>query len=115
MDNENFFKSVSAIEFKDILDKNISNNDHVLIDIRTNMEYNMGYIENSILLDLYSSNFQEELNKLDKNKIYLIYCRSGSRTGYVLNLMQNLGFKKVYNLKFGIIDWIKNGFLLKRK
>ena len=53
----------------------------VLLDVRTLPEYEIGHIEDAQMLDFHSKEFVTELNKLDKSKLYLIYCRSGNRTG----------------------------------
>ena len=42
---------------------------------------------------------------LEKNKRYIIYCRTGSRSRFALEMMRNLGFDEVYNLENGILDW----------
>lgn len=77
----------------------------VLIDVRTPEEYAEGYIENSILIDFHAENFKDELKKLDKNINYSIYCRSGNRSAQALEIMEDLGFKNVYDLSGGIIAW----------
>lgn len=81
----------------------------VIIDVRTPEEYVDGHIENAINLDYYSKAFEDELNKLDKNKTYLIYCRSARRSGMALDTMKQLGFTKVYNMLGGIIQWKAEG------
>ena len=81
----------------------------VIIDVRTPEEYANGHIENAINLDYYSKTFKDELNKLDKNKAYLIYCRSGRRTGTVLDIMKGLGFTEVYNMLGAITQWEAKG------
>jgi len=81
----------------------------VIIDVRTPEEYANGHIENAINLDYYSKTFKDELDKLDKNKAYLIYCRSGRRTRTVLDIMKELGFTEVYNMLGGITQWEAKG------
>ena len=49
------------------------------------------------------------MNELDKDKIYLIYCRSEGQSGNTLAMMKKLGFKEVYNMLGGITEWVKNG------
>ena len=51
-----------------------------------------------------------EINKLDKNKTYLIYCRSGNRSRGALSVMVELGFRAVYHLSVGINGWVEEGF-----
>lgn len=107
--------SVSAKKFKsftDIVTKNDIKN--VILDVRTLQEFQAGHIKNSIMLDFYKPDFTQKLSKLNKTKTYLIYCRSGNRTGQTLKIMKKLGFTSVYNLKYGINDWNRNGFKLVR-
>jgi len=82
----------------------------VIIDVRTPEEYTEGHIENAINLNYYSKTFEDKLDKLDKSKTYLIYCRSARRSGMALDTMKQLGFTKVYHMLGGIIQWKAEGF-----
>jgi len=77
--------------------------------VRTSEEFLGEYIGNAVNLDYYSDTFRNDLEKLDKNKTYLIYCRSGSRSGNALNIMKELDFREVYNMLGGIIKWKSEG------
>ena len=77
----------------------------ILLDVRTPMEHQMVRIPNSILIDINSPTFLQEIEKLDKNKSYYVYCRSGNRSFHAGNYMLKAGFEKVYNLEPGIIGW----------
>ncbi len=55
---------------------------------------------------------KQELEKLDRNKKYLLYCRSGKISGKTLKMMNKLGFKEAYNMKGGILAWSKAGYEL---
>ena len=79
--------------------------DSVLIDVRTKDEYDNGHIPGSINLDIYSFDFKEHINNLDRNKSYFLYCRSGNRSFTAGQFMKNLGFEKIFNLQGGILDW----------
>jgi len=81
----------------------------IIIDVRTPEEYANGHIENAINLNYYSKTFKDELNKLDRNKTYFIYCRTGGRSGMALDTMKELGFTKVYNMLGGITQWEAEG------
>ncbi len=107
-----FIKDVDVLTAKKIIDENKNNNDFVILDVRTPEEFNSGRIENSENINFYSSDFKEQLSKLDKNKVYLVYCRSGSRSAKAVKIMEELGFKKVYNVEGGIISWKKNNLPL---
>jgi rhodanese-related sulfurtransferase len=86
-----------------------NNPDFIIIDVRTRQELTDGHIENVINIDFYSETFRDELNNLDKNKKYLIYCRSGNRSGSALDIMAELNFEEVYNILGGILSWEAEG------
>jgi len=82
--------------------------DAILLDVRTPAETFFGTIELGRKvqeLNYYSSDFEEEIKKLDKNKTYFVYCRTGIRSRKTIKLMQKYGFKKLINLKGGYNAW----------
>ena len=83
-----------------------SDDDAVLIDVRTKGEHDEVRIPNSKLIDIMSPAFIEEIEKLDKDKSYYLYCRSGNRSYHAGRAMIQKGFSKVYNLEPGIIGWM---------
>ncbi len=52
-----------------------------------------------------SFDFKNQLTQLDKSKIYLVYCRSGNRSGQACLTMQGLGFNELFNLVGGTMSW----------
>ena len=84
--------------------------DFVLLDIRTPAEVEAGHLPDAENLDFYDSAFRDDLAALDRNKIYLIYCRTANRTGQAWILMTELGFEKVYDLDGGIRLWNDMGY-----
>lgn len=76
-----------------------------LLDVRTKKEYDKGHIGNAENFDFYSDDFRIMLSKLDKNKITLIYCHSGGRSGKARAIMANMGFMDVVDLKGGFSAW----------
>ena len=93
-----------------LIQNNQNNPDFVIIDVRTPEEFAAEHIENAINIDFYSEAFRGELDTLDKNKTYLIYCQVGGRSGSALDIMAELNFKEVYNLSGGINQWKTEGF-----
>ena len=78
----------------------------VVLDVRTEEEFESGYIPNAKNIDLrMGSGFIDEINSLDKSKSYYVYCRSGARSAQAVQLMRDLGFNKTYNLLGGILEW----------
>lgn len=105
-------KDISVKEVYDLIAKNKDNQSFIIIDVRTPEEFANEHIENALNLDYYSEKFRDELNKLDKEKTYLIYCRSGNRSGKALSIMKELAFREVYNMLGGIIQWKAEGYPL---
>jgi len=92
-----------------LIQENQNNPDFVIIDVRTPEEFAEGYIENAVNIDFRSETFLDELNKLDKNKTYVVYCRSGHRSSSALNTMAELNFREAYNILGGINKWREEG------
>lgn len=85
----------------------LENDDNaVVLDVRTDDEVADGIIANAIHIDIYKGQeFIAEIEELDKNKNYYVYCRSGNRSGQACNIMEQLGFDNAYNLEGGILEW----------
>lgn len=82
----------------------------VVVDIRTAEEHAAGYIDPTHLtLDYYAPDFKEKLAALDKSAKYLLYCRSGRRTGAALLVMKDLGFADAHDIAGGITAWTAAG------
>lgn len=78
----------------------------ILLDVRTQEEYDEGIIPHAINIDIHKGQgFVYELEKLDKNKNYYVYCRSGARSAKACEIMNELGFDNTYNLLGGILGW----------
>lgn len=72
--------------------------DFVILDVRTPAEYAESHVQGSLNIDLLDASFKNKITKLDKNKIYKLYCRSGNRSGQAASFMKELGFKDVENI-----------------
>lgn len=78
----------------------------VILDVRTENEYDEGIIANAINIDIYEGQgFIQKLETLDKSKKYYVYCRSGARSAKACEIMESLGFEYAYNLQGGILGW----------
>lgn len=71
----------------------------IILDVRTREEYLAGNIPNSINIDVLSQDFKSKIDMLDKNKEYLVYCRSGNRSSIASSIMSTNGFLNIYNLQ----------------
>jgi rhodanese-related sulfurtransferase len=97
--------NLSALEAKTLIDHNKGMPDFVILDLRTPKEFAKGHIAGAVMLDYYNPGFQQKLRQLDRSKRYLVYCRTGNRSGRTLKLVDPGEFKSIYHLKDGIVDW----------
>jgi rhodanese-related sulfurtransferase len=89
-----------------VFEKEVQNNpDAVLLDVRTAEEFNSGHLPDAVNIDIHSPSFMSDIEKLDKSKYYLVYCRSGARSYNACNIMANSGFTKLANMMGGIMSW----------
>lgn len=78
----------------------------IILDVRTEAEMEEGYIPNALHIDFYlGPDFLTEIKKLDKDKNYYVYCRSGNRSGQACSLMNSIGIRNAYNLEGGFMNW----------
>jgi len=78
----------------------------IVLDVRTDEEINEGIIKNAIHADIQNpQEFMTILERLDKEKSYYVYCRSGKRSQMACEIMKQSGFKTTYNLDGGISSW----------
>lgn len=85
----------------------LENDDNaVILDVRTPLEVEEGYIPGALNIDIYTGQeFMEALQKLDKSKNYYVYCRSGNRSGQACAIMNSIGIANAYNLSGGFMNW----------
>ena len=90
----------------DWIDKKASTTDAVIIDVRSEEEFESGHIPDAELINIQNPPlFMERIGALDPSKTYFVYCRSGARSAQACMLMQQQGIPSVYNLLGGILDW----------
>jgi rhodanese-related sulfurtransferase len=76
-----------------------------IIDVRTPEEFNEGNIPQAQNINIYDADFESKIEALDKTIPIFIYCKSGGRSANASQLLQEKGFKKVYELKGGMMAW----------
>jgi rhodanese-related sulfurtransferase len=80
--------------------------DAVILDVRTEDEYNEGIIDSAINIDIHKvQDFVEAIEALDKDKNYYVYCRSGARSAKACEIMNKLGIENAFNLTGGMMGW----------
>lgn len=88
------------------LDSFIQKDSVILIDVRTPGEVAAGYIPGAdSFIDINNAAFENKIGQLNTNYTYVMYCRSGGRSGRAASYMINNGFTKVYNLEGGMLSY----------
>ncbi len=96
------YSDVSATEFNQLMN---DRPDALLLDVRTPAEVQQQVLDGALNIDFMQPDFAQQVAGLDKNKTYLVYCRSGNRSGQACQLMAQQGFSDLYNLSGGLIKW----------
>lgn len=69
--------------------------DAVLIDVRTPAEFAEGHLAGAVNIDLQSGAFEQQIAALPLDGDYVVYCRSGNRSGQAVEIMRGLGFENL--------------------
>ena len=95
------FVNITAEEAKQIMD---SEEGYIILDVRTQEEYDQGHIPGAILIPY--TQIGEKANEMlpDKDQLILVYCRSGRRSKIAVEALVELGYTNIKEFG-GIIDW----------
>tara|TARA_Y200000002_G_scaffold83831_1_gene66544 strand:+ start:368 stop:757 length:390 start_codon:yes stop_codon:yes gene_type:complete len=103
------FESTKINEISDTQFFEIQNTDFILVDVRTNEEFESGHIQDAVNFDFYSDSFQKGILSLDKSASIILYCRTNNRSIKTANFLKENGYKEITVLAGGITSWVKNG------
>ena len=92
--------------------KLITSSEAQLLDVRTPGEYSQGHLEKAKNIDYKNPAFKEQIEKLDKNKPVFVYCLSGGRSSAAAKVLYENGFKDVYEMQGGYMNWTSSGKLI---
>lgn len=79
--------------------------DAVLIDVRTPAEFEAGHIPGAVNINYLAYDFWDQMEQLDVERTYFIYCRTARRSVRTCTLMRNSGFKNIFHLDGGWNLW----------
>jgi phage shock protein E len=99
------YQEIYPDELEEIISSS-ENSDHVLLDVRTPQEFNQGHIPGAVLIDIYDPQFKQKVGQLDKDKTYYVVCRSGNRSGKACEVMYDMGFRSLFNVERGMLEWM---------
>ena len=95
------YEQINGAEAKALMD---SESGYIIIDARTQEEYDQGHIPGAILIPEYEIADRAEKELRDKDQLILVYCRSGRRSKIAAEELVKLGYTNVKEFG-GIIDW----------
>lgn len=95
------YRKISAEEARRIME---SADDFILLDVRTEQEYEEKRIDGATLIPDYEIASRAESELPDKNAVILVYCRSGRRSAGAAKKLADMGYTNIYDFG-GIIDW----------
>lgn len=98
-------KNIITLEAKTFSEKTIATPNAQIIDVRTPDEFKSDHIDNALNIDWLGDNFVASVAKLDQSKAVFVYCKSGGRSANAAAKLEELGFKKIYNLEGGMMKW----------
>jgi thioredoxin len=76
-----------------------------IIDVRSPEEFANGHVQNARNINWNGSDFDAQISKFDKSQPILVYCLSGGRSGSAASQMRSQGFKEVYEMEGGMMQW----------
>lgn len=96
------YQTISVDKAKEMIDQN---SDEIVLDVRSLEEYNEGHLPNSINMtnEQIKVRFEKEITD-DKDRIIIVYCKSGVRAKTASQTLVDLGYKNVYTFG-GITSW----------
>jgi len=98
------YKKITSDEAAAMMTDTDRGNKVVVLDVRTQEEFDEGHIKNAVLLPDYEIKDKAEIILYDKNETILIYCRTGRRSENAAKELIAMGYTNVYDFG-GIIDW----------
>lgn len=71
--------------------------DVIVLDVRTPAEHAEGHLDGTLLVDIQDAAFASRVDELDRDRAYLVYCRSGNRSANAVATMAQMGFTELYD------------------
>jgi rhodanese-related sulfurtransferase len=100
---------LTALQADELIKAHAQDPHFTVLDVRTPEEFAAGHLKNAVNIDFRAADFAERLDTLDKNAVYLVYCRVGVRSLRAMGFMKDKGFSRVYDLEGGVLKWQEAG------
>jgi len=99
---------LQSIKAQEVMDYVSQNDDVVILDVRTPMEYGISHVPGAVNINVQDESFEDLVGQLDSDKTFIVYCTknpAGGRSMTALAKMKALGFKELVSLEGGHVAW----------
>ena len=102
-------QEIKVISPEEVYDALRDNQNLQLVDVRTQEEYGEDHLKTAQNICVTDDDFKEKVAKLDKNEPIYVYCRSGKRSAKAAQILKEMGFKEIYDMEGGFLNWESQG------
>ena len=102
-------QEIKVISPEEVYDAVRDNQNLKLVDVRTQDEYGEDHLKTAQNICVTDDDFKEKVAKLDKNEPIYLYCRSGKRSAKAAQILKEMGFKEIYDMEGGFLNWESQG------
>ncbi len=102
-------QEIKVITPEEVYEAVRNSEDLQLIDVRTQDEFGEDHLAAAQNICVTDNDFEEKVSKLDKEKPVYLYCRSGKRSAKAASIMKEMGFKEIYDMEGGFLNWDSQG------
>lgn len=101
--------ALTPLAAQKLIEENRDNAKFVIIDLRTQREFDEGHIEGAKQIHYYATNFMRVMSEIDRESTLFLYCQKGRQSPLAFRALQRLRFAQIIILDGGIEEWIKAG------
>jgi len=101
--------ALAPLDAQKLIEENRENAKFVIIDLRTQREFDEGHIEGARQMHFYATNFMRVMSQIDRESTLLLYCQKGRQSPLAFRALQRLRFAQIFILDGGIEEWINAG------
>ncbi len=107
--NETSAQEITVISPQEVYDAVFKADQIQLVDVRTKEEYGEGHLQKAQNICVTDEDFEQNVAKLDKEQPVYVYCRSGKRSAKAAQILKEMGFKEIYDMEGGFMNWESQG------
>lgn len=101
--------ALAPLAAQKLIEENRDNAKFVIIDLRTQREFDQGHIEGAKQIHYYATNFMRVMSQMDRESTLFLYCQKGRQSPLAFRALQRLRFAQIFILDGGIEEWINAG------